>query len=266
MFFVAILNVIGALLSPLLSSPKILPSEGNLKELYQNIASNKENFNDEKREPQITPKIENTKTPTPKPEPTPTPTPKPTILIPTPTPKITPNIDINEKIALITARFLDDYAKIKNSKENILNIIKEIFNKFPSYSKLVLAKLKLMDYPIDYFVTNATIKVSYFESTKDGFIIRLNKQNIVNKIVFVPITNKSCAATKFTVTAVSEKESLSFLINIQTGKPELQEFSLNLPIYCDKLIISAIETFDNISKIACTPYFGIFGPGVSDLQ
>ena len=261
MFFVAILNVIGAILSPFLKSPKILPHEANLKDLYQPIPQNdiKNDFY-----PETTPKPEPTKLPSNTPTPTPTlsakPIPTPIITM-KPSPKPTPKYDINDKIAFITARFIDDYRKIKNTQGNVNNILKEIFNKVPNDSKSVLAKLKMMDYPIDYVVYNATLKVSFYKTTKSGFVIGVNKKNVINKFIFTPIANKSCSATKFTITTVTENEYMSFVINMQTGIPELYEFQLNLPIHCNKIIISSIETL-GYSDIACIPYFGILGSDV----
>ena len=278
MFFVAVLNVIGAILSPLLPSPKLEESEGNLYKIYHEIQDSNQN---EVEQP-------DNSTPTPLPKPSvstsPDPTPIPYTPTPTPTPKKTPTITpkktptpspkppskppskptIKEQISFITAKFIDEYDKAKSSKEIILKSVKEIFNKVPNDSKLTLAKVRLMDYPIDYFVTNATLKISHYESSKTGFVIGFVRQTIINKLVFVPMESSSCATKSLIITAISEKESMSFKVNFDIGTPQLFEFNLNMPLACDRLIISNVETYGN-SEFACTPYFGLFGPGIMNM-
>ena len=268
MVFVAVLNALGLLLWPILPRPKYENTNINLKDFYpefNSIITPKplpETSSEQTKEPESTQKESEESYNVHKPSPTPTSTPIPTPS-PTPTPKITnkpkENENIRDNINTVAAKFIEEYEKNKNYKENIQNYLRKIFNKVPDNYKLILSKLKFIDYPIEYSVINALPQISYYETSNNVINILLSKQTIVSKIVFVPSENTCYSAKSLTVTLVSDRESMSYRIDLNKNIAELQTFEFNLPLLCTRIIFSDIKTDGNTSK-STIPYFGLFGP------
>lgn len=207
------------------------------------------------------------KTPKPTPIPTTAPTPRPTQPpTPTPTPKPTkkPVKDLESRIKIAAAQFVRKKESLIVNRDRILVSIKQLKDKVVPIQKSILAKISLLDYPIET-KENCQMYNGLCMCNTTGFDITLNEPKIIRKLDFAPFMTSHCSVQSFDIEVVKQKQSYLFHASLKADIDETQTVWLPFPIQNDKLSIRNVSTAKNSTE-ACFSQFVVSGPILDQLQ